>query len=144
MKHTTKQFLYGLFPLAVGTVCNYCILYLPVSMILFNLLYLATWGYLCYRFTIPEQNPFVQTIRICLPGLCMLALVLYQELVLTSYFPGLLGLAGQFFFLPGMSVFGIFVTPFVDTLRPYHFFIVEYLGMCLICLFACHLRIKRK
>lgn len=87
MKHTIKQFLYGLFPLAVGTVCNYCIVCLPVSMILFNLLYLVTWGYLCYRFTIPEQNPFVQTTRICLPGLCMLALVLYQELVLLPISP---------------------------------------------------------
>lgn len=144
MGSSAKQFGLGILPLLIGFLYNYVILWLPVPIFLVNLAFLILWGFLCYRVLVPGQSIPLQLLRICLFGAVMLALALYQELVNGAYFSGFWGLASQFYFLPGMSLCGALISPFLDVIRPYLFYIAEYVCMCLICLATCLGKCKKK
>lgn len=140
MKSAAKQWLTGLLPFAVGLACNYLFLLLPIPMFFFNIAYLAFWGWLCGYASDAETPLLPQILRICLPGAVTLILALYQELILGSYVSGPVGLLTQFYFLPGMSLFGLFLIPFMEIIRPWPFYIAEYVCMAALCLAACLLR----
>lgn len=121
MKQTIKLLAAGLLPLAAGWALNFAILHLSfVPLLLTNLILLILWGILSYALSSPERNPALQALLLCGVGVLMLALVLYQELVMGEYWTNLIGLTGQMYFLPTLTLsFTIFqLFPMVIRLWP--------------------------
>ena len=144
MNSTAKQLCLGILPLLVGILYNYAIVFLPFPIFFMSILFVVLWLVLCYMAANPEKNAALQTARMCLFGAVMLALVLYQELVQGSYWRNPIGSLSQIYFLPAMSFFGSFITPFLDVIRTFPIYIASYIGMCLICLGACLVKIRKK
>lgn len=144
MKSSIQQLALGILPLLVGILYNYAMVFLPFPIFFMNLVFVAFWLFLCYRFSDPSQPVLPQVVRICLFGTVMLALVLYQELVQGSYWLNPIGFLSQFYFLPSMSLFGAVIAPFLDIIRAFPFYIASYIGMCLACLGTCLLKARKK
>ena len=85
MKNSLKLLPAGLIPFALGYAFNYLILRFPLFVrFIFPLSLLCTvlWGRLSYTLSNPRESPFPQALLMCSPGLLVLALLLFQALVL--------------------------------------------------------------
>lgn len=150
MRKTRKLLAAGLLPLAAGYVCNYLMLLLPLPGVFFfslSFVFVLLWGYLAYRLADPKQNAFVQSGMMCVFGVFMLALVLYQELVLGQYWLNLVGTGTQMYFLPLLSATSTVFSPIISLLMPvmriWPFYVCELLSMFVISVIGCWLK-KRK
>ena len=64
-------------------------------------------------------------------GLLMLALTLYQELVMGSYWGNILGYGTQMFFLPWLSLAAFMAAPFTNIIRIWPLYIIIWAGLFL-------------
>lgn len=107
MARTIKLVLLGFVPLVIGYALNYAMLSWPLYGWKLNIIsaaLLLLWGLLAYCAAAPGKSPAVQALLMCAFGILMLLLVLCQELVFGQYWPGVVGLSTQMYFLPLMSL----------------------------------------
>lgn len=107
MARTIKLVLLGFMPLVIGYALNYAMLSWPLYGWKLNIIsaaLLLLWGLLAYCAAAPGKSPAVQALLLCAFGILMLLLVLCQELVSGQYWPGVVGLSTQMYFLPLMSL----------------------------------------
>ena len=145
MPRALKLCCAGAAPLLLGLLFNYVLLYLPVPGVLLIVLecgLLAAWGCAAFRLSDPKKNPLVQAFLLSGFGLAMLALVLYQELVLGQYWGNFLGLGTQVFFLPFLTAAASVVSPFMEIVRIWPMYIVTWICLFLIGCAGC--LIKRR
>lgn len=135
MMKTIKLICCGIIPMVVGFLFDRIIILLPIPHLLSMMLaivLLFLWGYFAYKISTPERNSILQAFLMCGFGLIMLALVLYQELVLGSYFGNISGFATQVFFLPYLSIASAVVSPFMKVIRIWPMYIVIWVAMFII------------
>lgn len=107
MARTIKLVLLGFMPLVIGYALNYAMLSWPLygwKLNIISVALLLLWGLLAYCAAAPGKSPAVQALLLCAFGILMLLLVLCQELVFGQYWPGVVGLSTQMYFLPLMSL----------------------------------------
>lgn len=107
MARTIKLVLLGFMPLVIGYALNYAMLSWPLygwKLNIISVALLLLWGLLAYCAAAPGKSPAVQALLLCAFGILMLLLVLCQELVSGQYWPGVVGLSTQMYFLPLMSL----------------------------------------
>ena len=150
MTQILKRLLAGLLPLAAGIVLNAAMLNLPISgmtLFLMGLVCTWLWGAAACRAASPGEGIALQAMTLSAPGLVMLALVLYQEIILGAYWPGLPGTVSQFFFLPLLSVVLTLTQPLVamwmETIRLWPFYILTWLCLLAAAWFGCWVRSRR-
>ncbi len=150
MSNTAKLLGAGVLPLAVGFAFNYLILYLPLPGFLLlpiELALLVLWGYLAFKLSTPEKNPFAQSLMLCVFGLLMLALVLYQELCLGRYFANIVGFGTQMYFLPLLTLAAQITVPvmrsFMEVIRVWPAYIVVWILMFAASCAGCFLKRRR-
>ena len=150
-KHMTKHvklLLAGALPLAMGYVLNFA-LYLPIAGLLMRIMgwiMIFLWFCLAYRLADSSDSIVRQSFFMCAFGLLMLALVLYQELVLGQYWLNILGWGPQIYFLPFLSaVFTLFspVLAQLGTIRMWPLYICEWFLIFVVCLAGCWRKKKR-
>ena len=134
MKTTLIQLGIGLLPVLLGFVPGWYAL--PVPFFLISLLFLALWVWLCFRFCAPTRPVFLQILRVCLPGFMVLGLVLLQELVPSLSLPGILISTSQFFFLSGIALAGRILTPFLQTITAWPYYVLYYLLLSVLCILS--------
>lgn len=103
MKRNLCLLAAGAAPLLVGFAFDWTITNLPMVSILYLVLgaaLLCLWGYGAFALSRPEGDPVLQALCMCAVALLMLALVLFQELVVGRYWDNAAGLIPQIFFLP--------------------------------------------
>lgn len=135
MPKTIKLIGYGITPVLVGFLMNRLILRLPISGMVVRLLtalLLLLWGYFAFRISNTDQSPVLQAFFMCAFGLFMLALVLYQELVVGAYWPNFVGFASQMYFLPCLSFASLIVSPLMDVVRVWPMYIVTFIAMFIV------------
>lgn len=150
MSNTAKLLGVGILPLAVGFAFNYLILYLPLPGFLLlpiELALLVLLGCLAFKLSTPEKNPFAQSLMLCAFGLLMLALVLYQELVLGQYWGNLVGFGTQMYFLPLLTLAAQITVPvmrsFMEVIRVWPAYIVVWILMFAASCVGCFLKRRR-
>ena len=146
MSNTAKLLGAGVLPLAVGFAFNYLILYLPLPGFLLlpiELALLVLWGYLAFRLSVREKNPIGQAFLMCAFGLLILALVLYQELVLGQYWGNLVGFGTQMYFLPLLTLAATIARPFMEVIRVWPIYILIWIGMFFVSCAGCFLKRRR-
>ena len=150
MTQILRRILVGCLPLAAGAVLNTAVLNLPISgmtMFLIGLACIWLWGAAACWAASPGEGIALQALTLSAPGLVMLALVLYQEIILGAYWPGLPGTVSQFFFLPLLSVVLTLTQPLVamwmETLRLWPFYILAWLCLLAAAWFGCWVRSRR-
>ena len=101
------SFLLGLIPLACGWILNY-VMMLPffngIMLFIVNAGLLFLWSYLAYRTRHFDRSALSHTLKMNTVGLIFLALVLIQQLSVGHYWPNVIGLSAQFYFLPCLSL----------------------------------------
>ena len=106
----------GLIPFALGFGMNALMtanmnLVLPYRLI--GVVLLLFWGFFGYRMKDFAGSARRSAILIHLIPCAVLLLLLYQELVLGRYWPNLVGIATQFYYLPLLNIaFGLERLPF--------------------------------
>lgn len=146
LKSLIKLFCIGILPLIVGFVMNYAILYLPIPgfvSILLGLLFFALWGYLSFKIADSNRNPIIQALILCVFGLLMLVLLLYQELIMGEYFANLIGFASQMFFLPFLSTISSIVVPFLNVITMSPIYVVVWIAMFIISCIGCLVKCRK-
>ena len=140
----------GCLPLAAGAVLNAAMLNLPVSgmtMFLIGLACMWLWGAAACRAASSGEGIALQALTLSAPGLLMLALALYQEVVLGAYWPGPAGTVPQYFFLPLLSVAATLTQPLValwmDPIRVWPFYIFTWLCLLAVAWFGCWVKSRR-
>lgn len=124
-------FCLGLIPLGLGFLMNSWIMANPYSFPpgkISGFLFLTLWtilGFISGRFT--ETAKKSSNIVHC-PALIMLALLLFQEIILRRYWPNIIGIASQFFYLPLLSLSYSFINwqPFTWPAFIVSFLLIEY------------------
>ena len=114
MKNSLKLLPAGLIPFALGYAFNYLILRFPLFVrFIFPLSLLCTvlWGRLSYTLSNPRESPFPQALSMCSPGLFVLALLLFQALVLKRYWMNAIGSWSQLYFLPFLNISSSLLSP---------------------------------
>ena len=149
MPKTVTLLLLGILPLAGGFALNF-MMFLPIPGFVFfpvQLALLALWGYLAYRVSAPRKSAFAQALALCAFGLAMLALVLYQELVMGEYWGNLAGFGTQMYFLPvlsvAVSVLQPFLRAFTEVVRVWPLYIAVWVLLFLAGLAGCCLKRRR-
>ena len=97
----------GALPLFLGFLLDRLLLAFPASGMVrvpLSVLLLFAWGYFAFRLSDSLQNAVLQAFLLCAFGLLMLALTLYQELVMGSYWGNILGYGTQMFFFRGFRL----------------------------------------
>ena len=149
MAKTRKLFLAGVLPLAGGYLQKF-MMYLPLGAFyqLVALALVVLWGYLAYRLSNLQKNPVVQSGMMCALGLLMLALVLYQELVLGHYWPNLIGTVTQVYFLPFLSAVSMVFLPVLSVLMPvikmWPLYLCAWLCMFSACWIGCMVKGRKR
>lgn len=153
MRKTWKLTALGLIPLAAGYILDAAmryLVYLPVTgrtLVLVEIGCLFLWGYLAYRVSAPEKNAITQAFLLCAVGLLMLALVLYQELIMGQYWPDIIGFSTQIYFLPLLTLASAVFTPvvqwFAPVIRIWPFYIAIWACMFAVSCAGCLRRRKR-
>ena len=124
----------GTLPLFLGFLLNRLLLAFPASGMVrvpLSVLLLFAWGYFAFRLSDSLQNAVLQAFLLCAFGLLMLALTLYQELVLGSYWGNVLGYGTQMFFLPWLSLAAFMAAPFTNIIRIWPLYIIIWAGLFL-------------
>ncbi len=133
----------GILPLFLGFLLNWTMLAFPVTgfiTLLLALLFLLMWGYLSFQLSASAKSPVLQAFLMCAFGLLMLALVLYQELVMGRYWSGLAGFGPQMFFLPWISLASLVVRPFMSVVRMWPIYIVIWIGLFITSCIGCKMK----
>lgn len=94
----------GLLPVAAGSLYDLVISFLPVSVLIINLLFLLLWGILHYKVCRPGEA--LVKLLLCthaIPLLCGV-LVLVQELTIGGFWLNGVGFVSQICFLPVLSL----------------------------------------
>ncbi len=141
MKRAWVQIGIGFLPLLLGFCCS-LFFFLPVPFFLTNLLILAFWAWLCFRFCDPAHHVLPQLLRVCLAGAAVLVPALWLELGVGRNLPELLIHATQFYFFSGIHLFGRLLTPFLRVITAWPYYIAAYLIMSILSLLA--MILKRK
>lgn len=95
----------GFLPLALGYLLNYLLYAFPntnfsVVALIFSFALLITWflfGKLSVKWIRSKHSAIIY---LNLAAILTLLLILYQEIILRQYWPNLLGLSAQYFYLP--------------------------------------------
>ncbi len=135
----------GVLPLLAGLLFHFILCYLPIGGFLLcfmNLVLLLLWGYGAYRAADAAKSPVIQALALSAFGLLMLALALWQELVLWQYWPNFIGFGTQLYFLPFLTLASTLVTPFSDVVRVWPMYILIWVWIFLISFIGC--RLKRR
>lgn len=138
MSAAKKLALCGFIPLILGYVFNFVMLNLHINgmlMLFVGAALLLLWGYLAYKVADAGKSCAIQALILNAVGLIMLLLVLYQEIVMGQYWSGFVGLAGQLYFLPLLSIASTVFTQifnlFMPVVRIWPFYVAVW-----ICMFA--------
>lgn len=145
MLDAVKIFCAGMSPLLAGILFNYLLMYLPVwsLLMLLEIVLIAAWVYLAFKVSKSGKNPFIQASLLSAFGLLMLALALFQELVMGRYWLNLIGIGPQLFFLPFVTLASLITVPFMDVIRPWPAYIVIWAGLFLTGWMGCWIK-RRK
>ena len=146
MSNAVKILSAGMLPLLAGILFHYLLMSLPAGnplMLLLALALLAAWVCLAYRVSKSQKNPVIQAFLLSAFGLLMLALALYQELIMGRYWLNFLGLAPQMYFLPFVPLTSLVTVPFTDVMRPWPAYIVIWAGLFLTGWLGCWLKRRR-
>lgn len=144
MNKMLRLVLIGILPLPLGVLFNW--LYVefffprPVSLLI-SVLFLLAWGCIAFWLSSPGQNAVLQALCMCAFGLLVLALLLYQELVMGEYWGGLIGLGTQAFFLPWLSLAFVVLSPLVHHVWP--LYLAIWAALFLTSWLGCFLRQRR-
>ena len=141
MKKACIQIGIGLLPILLG-LCSNILFALPVPFFLTNLLVLALWIWLCFRFADPTHRTLPQLLRFCLPGTVIVALALWQELVPGNALPDIVISASQFYFFSGTMLAGRILTPFLRVITAWPYYVIDYVLLSTISLLALILKKK--
>ena len=141
MKKAWTQIGIGLLPILLGFCCSF-LFALPVPFFLTNLLVIALWTWLCFRFSDPVSRLFPQFLRLCLPGAIILVLAIWQELVPGSALPDIVISASQFYFLSGITLAGRLLTPFLRVITAWPYYVIDYFLLSTLCLLSLILKKK--
>lgn len=134
----------GTLPLWVGVILNSILTVLPIPVYFFSIAFLVLWGWLCRKCCARQESIVKQALYLSLFGFAMLALVLLQELILGRYWVSYFGLATQLYFMPGLALFGVFLTPFMEQIVTWPIYLVEMIGLFLTALLGCWLKCRKK
>lgn len=122
----------GVLPLLLGFLLNWSMLAFPITGLitqLLALLFLLMWGHLSFKLSTSAKSPILQAFLMCAFGLLMLALVLYQELVMGRYWGGLVGFGTQMFFLPWISLGFLVARPLMSVVRLWPIYVLIWSGL---------------
>ena len=136
----------GLLPLAAGYVFDFAILHLPAFFPLYFIVQLALligWGALAYKLS-KDVPATACAALMCAFGLAMLALDLYQELVLNSYWLNIAGFAPQMYFLTLLTLFSRIMTPFMSVIEAWPIYTAELAALFASALAGALLRRRRE
>lgn len=149
MTNTAKLLVAGICPLVVGYLLNF-LMSLSTSTFLFfmiSLFLLASWAYLAYRLIDIDKNIFTQSFLMCAFALLMLALVMYQELVLGAYWSNIIGSCTQIYFAPFLLLVSL-LTPVFSILSSidgmWAIYLCELILMFLVCVIVASVRSGKK
>ncbi len=147
LRKLSVLFAVGVLPLVVGVLLHFLVTFIPITgslRILFDLTLLVLWGYLAYKFASSDVNFVLQAVVLSLFGLVVLALLLYQELVLGYYWPNIIGIGTQAFFLPWLSLSSAIVVPFFGsaTITFVPIYAVAWCVMFASCCIGCGLKCR--
>lgn len=141
-----RLFLAGQLPLVCGFLLNLLInalLNAPMGFLLpaTSVILTYLWGYAAFRLYDKGENLILSVCKLNAFGALMLALVLFQELVLGYYRPNLVGGLSQFYFLPCLSASILVTNPiiglFTQVRRFCIYYTLEYIIMILVSLLGC-------
>lgn len=145
MDRAIRLIVIGIMPLILGFVLNWLLMILPITgffMLLLSLLFLIVWGYAAFKISSPSRNFILQAFLMCIFGLLMLILVLYQELAMGEYWGNLIGVGTQMFFLPWISLASTIIRPFMNVTRVWPLeiaiWIVLFILGCIGCIVKQH------
>lgn len=147
MMKTLRLIGFGITPLAIGFLLNWVMLALPIIngflYMLLSLVLLILWGYFAYKLSEPAYNSIIQSLLLCAFGLVMLALVLYQELVLGAYWGNIIGFATQMFFLPWISLVSTIMSPLMGVFRLWPLYIAIWAILFIVSYIGCIIKKRR-
>lgn len=96
-------FLIGIIPFMLGFLMNSWLIQNPNSILPFKLIgiiFLVFWilvGFITCKF---EKTSYLSAVTIHLPAVLVLLLIMYQDMILGQFWPNMIGLATQFYYLP--------------------------------------------
>ena len=105
---------------------------------------MGAWVYLCYKCAIGWQDLLPQAVCLNLFGFVMLLLVLFQELVLGSYWMNYLGMATQLYFLPGLAFVSVLIGRHMPVITIPAMYASEMVILFLLSLLGCWLKSRKK
>lgn len=146
MVKNLRLIVLGVAPLVFGIILNSLIISdpgwtgisMPISFIL-----LVLFGYGAYLASENSRSAVLQAGLICLPGLVMLGLAFYQELIIKEYWVNAAGFFSQVFFLPWVPAVSYIRGYFTDTVNVLPVYTVIWITMLISASLGCELK-KRK
>lgn len=136
----------GIVPLIVGFVLNWLMTILPITgffMSLLSLLLLIIWGYAAFKISSPSGNFVLQAFLMCVFGLLMLILVLYQELAMGEYWGNLIGYGSQLFFAPWILPASTVIIPFMSVIRIWPMYIAIWIALFISGCIGCFVKQRK-
>ena len=121
--------LIGLIPLILGYLLNYLMF---ISMIPLFIIYFAVWiiWFIAGLISIKLVDRKTESILLLnTPAFLFLLLVLYQEIILSQYWPNLIGVIPQLFYTPFIYI-GFRITPMFHSV--FYAYIASFLIMLIV------------
>lgn len=144
MKQKLKWLALSILPLILGCIYSMCIESMTVSMYwVINIVFFALWMLLSYLLADKTTPPKVQASWMCRITFVALVLILYQELLQGHYWSGYLGVATQYYFLPGLTLSAGAVGALLPIGAMWLACIAEAAAMFFLSLLAARLKVKR-
>ena len=144
MKRIVKLILIGTLPLWIGIVLNSILTVASMPIFIVSAFFMGAWVYLCYKCAIGWQDLLPQAVCLNLFGFVMLLLVLFQELVLGSYWMNYLGMATQLYFLPGLAFVSVLIGRHMPVITIPAMYASEMVILFLLSLLGCWLKSRKK
>ena len=142
MKRIIKLILIGTLPLWIGILLNSILTVASMPIFIVSAFFMGAWIFLCYKCTIGWQDLLPQALWLNSFGFVMLALVLFQELILGSYWMNYLGMATQLYFLPGLAFVTVLIGRHMEVISLSVMYAWEAVLLFLLSLLGCWLKSK--
>ena len=144
MKRIVKLILIGTLPMWIGIVLNSILTVASMPIFIVSTFFMGAWVYLSYKCTIGWQDLLPQALWLNLFGFVMLLLVLFQELILGSYWMNYLGMATQLYFLPGLAFVSVLIGRHMPVITTVTMYAAEVVVLFLLSLLGCWLKSKKR
>ncbi len=144
MKRNLKLILIGTIPLWVGIAINSILSVASMPIFIVSAFFMGCWCFISYKCAIGWEDLLPQAFWLNLVGFIMLALVLFQELILGSYWINYLGLATQLYFVPGLAFVSVLIGRHMETITLPPLYAAETVFLFLFSLLGCWLKSRKK